>query len=228
MLELPGIGFCRANKNGFKNYANCSGRIRRSEYWYFILFFLLMYYLLAGVFILFELGIICYHYEYNYYRKEYEKKPVEGAVIASIIVLVISMVDMIIPSISATVRRLHDVGKGGHYIWILLIPLVWMILLFVYLCQDSIFGNNEYGPSPKYTQYTNQLYFPTPVQNNQNYEYPSYDDGITPNNNISAPINNIPDNNNINSNNNIYNNNINYNNNSTPAPTNAFDNNTYT
>ena len=55
-----------------------------------------------------------------------------------------------IPYISVTVRRLHDVGKSGWWIFISLIPLagwIWGILL---LCQASDEGENEYGANPNY------------------------------------------------------------------------------
>ena len=56
----------------------------------------------------------------------------------------------IIPFISATVRRLHDIGKSGCYIFIGFIPLLGQIYLLFLLCKDSNEGNNEYGASPKY------------------------------------------------------------------------------
>jgi len=56
----------------------------------------------------------------------------------------------IIPFISATVRRLHDIGKNGCYIFIGFIPLLGQIYLLFLLCKDSNEGNNEYGDSPKY------------------------------------------------------------------------------
>jgi len=46
------------------------------------------------------------------------------------------------------VRRLHDTGKSGWYVFILLIPFggIWMLIL---LFTDSQMGPNEYGPNPK-------------------------------------------------------------------------------
>ena len=43
--ELPMVSFPKAIKLGFKNYANFSGRARRSEYWWFLLFTLLMWFI---------------------------------------------------------------------------------------------------------------------------------------------------------------------------------------
>ena len=47
-----------------------------------------------------------------------------------------------IPSLSAGVRRMHDVGKSG---WYLLIPIYSLILAFT----AGETGTNKYGPDPK-------------------------------------------------------------------------------
>ena len=57
-----------------------------------------------------------------------------------------------LPTLAATVRRLHDIGKPGETIFIGLLPLVGGIALLCLLCFDSEKESNEYGPSPKYTK----------------------------------------------------------------------------
>ena len=49
---------------------------------------------------------------------------------------------MLIPSLSAAVRRMHDVGKSG---WFILIPIYNLVLAV----SDSQSGANEYGENPK-------------------------------------------------------------------------------
>ena len=56
---------------------------------------------------------------------------------------------IIIPSLAVAVRRLHDTGKSGWWIFISLIPLIGGIWLLVLLVTDSQPGENQYGPSPK-------------------------------------------------------------------------------
>lgn len=56
----------------------------------------------------------------------------------------------LIPNLGLRVRRLHDVGKSGFWLFISLVPLVGAILLFVWSVTDSDQGPNKYGPSPKY------------------------------------------------------------------------------
>ena len=57
-----------------------------------------------------------------------------------------------IPFISATVRRLHDIGKSGSFIFIGIIPLLGQIYLLFLLCKDSNEESNEYGDSSKYKE----------------------------------------------------------------------------
>jgi len=47
------------------------------------------------------------------------------------------------------VRRLHDVGKSGWFLFIALIPLIGTIWLLVLLAKDGEPGMNQYGINPK-------------------------------------------------------------------------------
>lgn len=107
----------------FENYANFSGRARRKEYWYFVLF---------NVIISIVLGII---------------DGVAGLTIGDPekgrgILGTISSLAFLIPSIAVGVRRMHDVGKSG---WFILIPIYNLILA----CTDGEQGENNYGSDPK-------------------------------------------------------------------------------
>ena len=56
---------------------------------------------------------------------------------------------MILPSLSVQVRRLHDIGKSGWWIFIGLVPIVGGLVLLVFSLLDSVHGENQYGPNPK-------------------------------------------------------------------------------
>ena len=58
----------------------------------------------------------------------------------------------ILPGLAVCVRRLHDVGKSGWYYFVVLIPIVGLIMMVVWLCQDSEYGDNKYGENPKYVK----------------------------------------------------------------------------
>lgn len=53
-----------------------------------------------------------------------------------------------IPSLALCVRRLHDTGRSGWWLLLVLVPIVNLLLLYFYVC-DSQPGTNEYGENPK-------------------------------------------------------------------------------
>ena len=112
----------------FENYANFNGRARRSEYWYYTLATILisvilriLEYVCGLTFGIGELGIL---------RGVYS-------------------LAVFIPGLAVMIRRLHDVGKSGWFLFILIIPLVGVIWLFIVLCTEGDDGTNEYGSDPK-------------------------------------------------------------------------------
>lgn len=111
-----------------KNYANFNGRARRKEYWMFFLFNMLF----AFVTMLLDnmLGIAMSETGY-------------GAI------YIAYMLAVIIPSLGVGVRRLHDIGKSGYWLFISFIPLVGGIWLLVLLATEGKSGENEYGSDPK-------------------------------------------------------------------------------
>lgn len=111
-----------------KKYAVFSGRSRRREYWYFGLFYLILYAVLAMVD-----GITgSFNFEYGI------------GMFSGILTLA-----LLIPSLSVSVRRLHDTGRSGWWVLIGVIPLVGAIILIVFLAQDTEAGANRFGANPK-------------------------------------------------------------------------------
>jgi uncharacterized membrane protein YhaH (DUF805 family) len=76
--------------NVLKNYATFSGRARRSEYWYFILF---------NSIIAFAIGFV------------------SGLLRINMLSIIYTLF-ILIPSIAVAVRRMHDVGKSGWFLLI--------------------------------------------------------------------------------------------------------------
>lgn len=107
-----------------KKYAIFSGRSRRMEYWFFVLFNLI---------VSFVIGFI------------------EGLFGSPGIVGLMYAAAVFIPSIAVTVRRLHDTGRSGWYILLMAIPLAGIVLWFIWMVADSDSGPNQYGPNPKET-----------------------------------------------------------------------------
>ena len=140
------MGFMEAVKHVFKNYATFEGRARRSEYWYFFLFnnllsigFLALYYgFLVG-------GLVGYS---GYYRSAFSGASLGFAAFIDVLFIMYGFA-CIVPGLAVTCRRLHDIGKPGTYMLFRLIPVAGIILMLVWLLQDSDPYDNQYGPCQK-------------------------------------------------------------------------------
>ena len=111
-----------------KKYAVFSGRSRRMEYWYFVLFNIIVSIVLGTIDAL--LGTL-------------------GSGMGVGLLSGIYGLAILIPSLAVTVRRLHDIDRSGWWIFINLIPLIGAIVLLVFAVSEGTPGNNRYGPNPK-------------------------------------------------------------------------------
>ena len=114
-------------------YADFSGRARRTEYWMFTLFN--MIFTLLTLFIGALLGTALFG--------------ASGTVIGSMGLYILYLIAIFIPGLSVFVRRLHDTENSGWMFFILLIPLIGSIWVFVLMIMDSKPGKNKWGPNPK-------------------------------------------------------------------------------
>lgn len=111
-----------------KKYAEFNGRAGRQEYWFFLLFNILISAFLATI---------------DYFTGTFNFEAGVGLLSG------IYSLAVLIPGIAVTVRRLHDIDRSGWWLLISLIPVVGGITLFIFMVLDSTPGNNEYGPNPK-------------------------------------------------------------------------------
>lgn len=122
------MSFTEAVKTGFQKYAVFSGRARPSEYWWWVLFNVLVFVVLAIVL------------------------PAGGGTESGAEALIgVASLALLLPSLAVTVRRLHDTGRSGWWWFITLIPLVGPIVLIVFLATAGDQGPNKYGPPPAAT-----------------------------------------------------------------------------
>ena len=110
-----------------KKYAVFNGRAQRSEFWFFVLFYMIGFFITG-----FLDGML------GTFNEEIGFGLFSG----------VFLVGHIIPSISVSVRRLHDIGKSGWWYLLNLIPLIGPIVLIVFAVFDSA-PDNEYGIYPK-------------------------------------------------------------------------------
>ena len=105
-----------------QKYTVTSGRARRKEYWYFVLFNFLIS---LGLTILDSiLGLT-----------------LEGGfgILSGLYSLAV-----FIPGIAVTIRRVHDTGRSGWWILIALVPFIGPLVLLFFLVGGSQPGTNQY------------------------------------------------------------------------------------
>ncbi len=111
-----------------KKYAVFSGRSRRMEYWYFVLFNIIVAVVLSLI------------------------DRLTGTFSAASNIGLLSGIyalAVLIPTLAVTVRRLHDIDRTGWWILINLIPLIGTIVLLVFELTPGTPGSNRFGPDPK-------------------------------------------------------------------------------
>lgn len=135
-ITIITMDFSTSVKSVFCKYATFSGRASRSEYWYFILFNFLV-----------NLVIVVAPCLVGY-LSEGVPGLVSGYGIASLISL-LYMLATIIPSLAVGVRRLHDSGHSGWWMFIVLLPFIGAIVLLIFFLIESEMGENQYGEQPE-------------------------------------------------------------------------------
>ena len=110
----------------WKKFAEFSGRARRREYWTFFL---------GNMIVVVVLSMI------------ERAMGMAGEYGTGILVTLFSLA-ILIPSLAAAIRRLHDTNRSGWWILLGFIPVIGLVLL-VFLLLDGTPGANDYGADPK-------------------------------------------------------------------------------
>ena len=107
-----------------RKYADFTGRARRSEFWLFWLFTIVV-------------GGIAGALDYMLFPGEVE--PLQ---------LIVGL-GLLIPSLAVAFRRLHDTDRTAGWLLLWLVPILgWLALLVFYLTPGTA-GSNRFGPDPK-------------------------------------------------------------------------------
>jgi uncharacterized membrane protein YhaH (DUF805 family) len=112
-----------------QQYAEFTGRARRTEFWMFTLF---------SAIISVVLGLLD-----NLLGLTFVPGTLSGwlGLLYSLAVL--------LPSLGVSIRRLHDTGRSGWWLLIGLVPVVGAIVLIVFCATPGNAGANAHGPDPK-------------------------------------------------------------------------------
>jgi uncharacterized membrane protein YhaH (DUF805 family) len=118
--------------NVLDKYTIFTGRTSRKEYWMFILF----NFLISGIAILID-NLIGTTIQTDY-----------GVTLPYGYIFLLYFLASIFPGIAVSVRRLHDVGKSGWFMLLVLIPVIGNIWFIVFMLSNSNKGDNKYGANP--------------------------------------------------------------------------------
>ncbi len=116
----PYMGFVDAIKVCLSKYATFTGRATRAEYWWWVLF---------GVIVGAVFGIL-------------------GNSTFALVIRGCVNLALIVPTLAVAWRRMHDIGKGGGWYFIVLIPLVGWIIYIIWCCKPSEPNPNRFGNVP--------------------------------------------------------------------------------
>lgn len=111
-----------------RKYASFEGRTQRAEYWFFTLFS----FIITLVLIVIDITIGMFN--------------ISAGLSLSLVYIFL----VLLPSVAALVRRLHDTNRSGWWFFLILIPIIGLVMLLMFLLQDSK-EDNQYGLNPKKT-----------------------------------------------------------------------------
>lgn len=119
--------FSTAVRQFYNQYATFGGRSSRSQYWWPQVYMLVVCWILEG------LAVACGAHGFGHW-------------LFSALLWLFGVVN-IIPGLAVGVRRLHDTGRGGGWIFINLVPFIgniWYLILMILPSEGANrFGNPE-------------------------------------------------------------------------------------
>ena len=124
---------CRGGSNVFaayKRFLDFQGRASRTEYWLFVLVFIIE-------------AVVALAID----RTLFGGDPTSSFGMAGP-AYILGVVVNFIPSLSVGFRRLHDTGRSAWWLLISLIPLIGGIVLLIFNLLPSQPGPNRFGPQP--------------------------------------------------------------------------------
>ncbi len=135
------MGFMQAVRSGFSNYVTFSGRARRSEYWFWVLFAIIV----ASIALVLDMRFFPDSVTATAGVEDgMASAQATGGPITALVGLA-----LFLPGLAMTIRRLHDTDRSGWWILLGLIPIIGIIVLIVWYCTDGTRGSNRFGPDPK-------------------------------------------------------------------------------
>lgn len=104
------------------------GRARRKEYWYFF-----------AVSVVITLVLTLIDQGLGWYNSNSAIGILSG----------VFSLFIILPSLSVTVRRLHDMGRTGWWVLLFFVPVAGFFIILCFLAFNGTAGANKYGDNPR-------------------------------------------------------------------------------
>ena len=129
------MSYMEAVKAGFSNYAKFNGRASRSEFWWFMLFVVIVYAVLYAIIGIFG-GLSA--------SDAYGEVSVSVSGFPFFILLVVWLA-LLLPVLGLQWRRLHDANHSGWWWLISFVPFGGIVLI-VFFATPGTEGDNRFGP----------------------------------------------------------------------------------
>lgn len=142
------MGFGKAVLSCYGNMLNFTGRARRSEFWWFMLWTVF-----AGAAIGGAIGYFAVTQTDLMSQIEASKTGgTDSAAIAEQFLyyagyyFAANLILFWLPSLAVTIRRFHDTNRSGVWYFIQLVPFIGLIWFLVLMCVPGTHGTNRFGP----------------------------------------------------------------------------------
>lgn len=133
------MGFGQSIKTCFGKYVSFEGRARRSEFWWFYLFVVIVSLITQLV----DQVIGLWIYRFSFDQNGEVVQAGGFGILSTIWFLVI-----LLPMLSVMVRRLHDTDRSGWWWWLNLLCCIGPIVLLVFYILPGTQGANRFGSDP--------------------------------------------------------------------------------
>lgn len=141
------MGFGKAVIQCYGNMLNFSGRARRAEFWWFMLWTVI-----AGAATGGALGY--YVFSDPTLMGDFQQAANTGALKPEVAeqlryyagyYFAANLIFFWMPGLSVTIRRLHDTDRSGIWYFIQIVPFVGFIIFLILMCLPGTHGNNRFG-----------------------------------------------------------------------------------
>jgi uncharacterized membrane protein YhaH (DUF805 family) len=145
------MGLAEAFRICMRKYADFGGRARRSEFWWFYLVWTLIPWPLAIVGLIISLvasKAVTVHGGGTWFDSLTRAGEAGGIrLLVPVVIGTLTDVALFVPFLAVWVRRLHDMGQSGHWLWLNLAE--WGIVPLIMSTLDSQPRSNRWGDDPK-------------------------------------------------------------------------------